>query len=172
MISHPRITALYKNKGKAIKEDIASIALARSYVTFENSAKEMNKLKLQERQDVALGFPQTGFFLHFITCSAGLGAHSNLIFSPSQGVFVSVVLSVRYSFELSSRSKKEKSDILSQKMTLDMPIGCKWFETSPPSMEPVTSKRKPIKCSRGSKRVPSPWHSLSQVPNFQDTTPL
>jgi hypothetical protein len=55
MISHPRITALYKNKGKASKEDIACIALARSYVTFENSAKEMKKLKLQERQDRALG---------------------------------------------------------------------------------------------------------------------
>jgi hypothetical protein len=51
MISHLGIAALYENKGKVNKEDNACLTSARSHVTFENSVKEVNKLKLQEKQD-------------------------------------------------------------------------------------------------------------------------
>jgi hypothetical protein len=38
----------YETEEKDIKEDVAFITLARSQVTFENIAKEMNSLKSSE----------------------------------------------------------------------------------------------------------------------------
>ncbi len=50
MISNPGIVAWYENEGN--KEDVACIKSARSHVTFENSAKEVKKLKLEEKQEL------------------------------------------------------------------------------------------------------------------------
>jgi hypothetical protein len=53
MIRHPEIAAWYE------KEDITFITLARSHVTFENSAKEVKKLKPQKIR--MTGFPKKKF---------------------------------------------------------------------------------------------------------------
>ncbi len=80
------------------------------------------------------------------------------------------ILGVLNSFlNLTREPKKINSAVLPQKMALDMAyIGCKLFKTSPPSMEVLTSKRRPIMCSRGYIRGSSPQLGLNQVPNFQE----
>ncbi len=53
MISHLGFAAQYETERIGNKEDIAFITLARCHVTSDNFAKEMEKLKPQEQQDVA-----------------------------------------------------------------------------------------------------------------------
>jgi hypothetical protein len=79
MIRHPEIAAWYE------KEDITFITLARSHVTFENSAKEVKKLKPQKSR--MMGFSFTSYSLQ---------------------VFVSVVLGFLNSFLNLTREPKKK----------------------------------------------------------------
>ena len=84
-ISHTGFAAQYENERKGNKEDIAFITLARSHVTFENSAKEVKKLKPQKSR--MMGFSFTSYSLQ---------------------VFVSVVLGFLNSFLNLTREPKKK----------------------------------------------------------------